>query len=264
MSKGYLLVATGKEYVTQAYLCAKSIRETQTISNVSIMTSDVVPKEYLNVFDKVIDIPWLSETESKSLFLTEQRWKVFHVTPYNETVVLDTDMIFIDDVSHWWQYMSKYSVLLTSRVHDYKRNIIKDDYYRKAFTANNLPNVYCAYHYFKKDDTALEYYKMLELICKNYKHFYKTYLPKQTPSRSSMDINHAICVLATELKNYTIDSLWFTHMKSHLQSFTQPTDCWLDTIPIYADLNDVKIGNYRQAGILHYTENKLSEVLLND
>ena len=75
---------------------------------------------------------------------------------------------------------------------------------------------------------------MLELICKNYKHFYKTYLPKQT-SRSSMDINHAICVLATELKNYTIDSLWFTHMKSLLQSFTQSIDCWLDTIPIYAD-----------------------------
>ena len=34
----------------------------------------------------------------------------------------------------------------------------------------------------KKDDTAPEYYKMLELICKNYKHFYKTYLPQSKPS----------------------------------------------------------------------------------
>ena len=264
MARGYILVATGKDYIKQAYICAKSIKETQRIDNVSVVTNDEVPAEYKHVFDSIIPLPWVSEQESKSLFLTEQRWKVYHISPYDETVVLDTDMIFTDDVSHWWDYMKKHSILLTTRVHDFKRNTITGDYYRKAFTANNLPNVYCAFHYFKKDDVALEYYKTLESVCKNYKEFYKAYLPKQTPSRSSMDVNHAICVLVTELENYTIDSLCFTHMKSHLQSFTEPTESWLDTVPIYANGSDIKIGNYKQTGILHYTENKLCEVLLDD
>ena len=30
-----------------------------------------------------------------------------HVTPYEETVVLDTDMIFPDDISHWWKYFAE-------------------------------------------------------------------------------------------------------------------------------------------------------------
>ena len=35
MSKGYIMIATGEEHIQQAYLCAKSIKQTQNIKNVS-------------------------------------------------------------------------------------------------------------------------------------------------------------------------------------------------------------------------------------
>ena len=57
MSKGYLLVAMGNEYVEQACLCAASIKKTQSISNVSIMTNDVVPEKYKKLFHKIIEVP---------------------------------------------------------------------------------------------------------------------------------------------------------------------------------------------------------------
>jgi len=79
MARGYILVATGKDYIKQAYICAKSIKETQRIDNVSVVTNDEVPLEYKHVFDSIIPLPWVSEQESKSLFLTEQRWKVYHM-----------------------------------------------------------------------------------------------------------------------------------------------------------------------------------------
>ena len=261
MTKGYLLVAMGNDYVEQAYLCAKSIRDTQTINNVSIVTSDVVPEEYKSVFDHIIDVPW-HDKESKSFYLTEHRWKVFHITPYEETVVLDTDMIFLDDVSHWWKYMSQHSLLFTTRVVDYRNNTIKSDYYRKAFTSNNLPDVYCAYHYFKKDDKALEYYNLLNTVCENWKDFYKVVSPKNCPTKSSMDLNHAICVYLSSIEDFTIDCLNFTHMKSHVQSYKDPSDSWTDSLPFYVNGNDVKIGNYRQRGVLHYTDDKFCKEVL--
>ena len=53
MDKGYVMVAMGDDYVRQACLCAMSIKKTQTINNVSIVTSDTVPEEYKSVFDKI-------------------------------------------------------------------------------------------------------------------------------------------------------------------------------------------------------------------
>lgn len=259
---GYLLVAMGKQYVQQAYLCAKSIRETQSINNVSLMTSDEVPECYKSVFDHIIEVPW-HDKNAKSFYATEHRWKVYHVTPYEHTVVLDTDMIFTTDVSHWWKYLKRHSVLFTTNVNDYRGNAISDNYYRKAFTANNLPNLYCAFHYFKKDDLALEYYKNLELVCTNWEEFYKIYSPKLKPNTSSMDINHAIAVLHTGIDTYSLDCMNFVHMKSHVQKWITPENNWIDKINIYGDISSPMLGNFKQSGILHYTEQKFCEEMLD-
>ena len=52
MSKGYVIVAMQEDYVKQACLLAKSIQQTQTINNISIVKSDKVPNEHKNLFDK--------------------------------------------------------------------------------------------------------------------------------------------------------------------------------------------------------------------
>ena len=71
MSKGYLLVAMGDNYIKQACLCALSIKKTQTLSNVSIMTSDIVPNNYKHLFDEIIEIPWW--TSDRSFYGPEHR-----------------------------------------------------------------------------------------------------------------------------------------------------------------------------------------------
>lgn len=264
MSKGYLLVALGKTYVEQAYLCAKSIKETQKINNVSIVTSDKVPSQFSDVFDKIIEVPW-HDKDSKSFYITEHRWKVFHITPYEETVVLDTDIVFIDDVSHWWKYLSKKDIAFTTQVLDYRARLINNDHYRKAFTANSLPNIYCAFHYFKKNDVALEYYKSLEQVCTNHEKYYSVFVPKQTPKKSSMDINHAINILKTGHVDYELDCLKFTHMKSKIQGWENCSDNWIDTLPYYIGENfDIKLGNFKQHGILHYTEQQFCDTFLEE
>tara|TARA_B100000085_G_scaffold235451_1_gene223727 strand:+ start:1044 stop:1850 length:807 start_codon:yes stop_codon:yes gene_type:complete len=261
MDKGYLLIAMGSDYVLQACLLAMSIKKTQKINNVSLVTSDDVPQRYSNLFDHIIDVPWHDDKDS--FYKTEHRWKAFHVSPYEETVVLDTDMIFLDDVSHWWKYFSEKDIGFLTDVRDYRNNKIKENYYRRTFYANRIPDIYCAFHYFKKTDPALKYYERLKLICENYKDFYKVYVPKHTPQIKSMDVNHAICILDCGLENYTVYSANMTHMKSKLQGWKDPSDSWLDTVPYYVDEDlKLKIANYQQHGLFHYTENKFCEKII--
>ena len=264
MSKGYVMIAMGNDYVTQAYICAKSINATQTINNVSLVTSDIVPDEYKSVFDNIIEVPW-HDKNSRSFYKTEHRWKVFHLTPYEETVVLDTDMIFLSDVSHWWNQLSSFDVCFPTSARTYRNTIVSSDYYRKAFTENNLPNVYCAFHYFKKSNTALEYYKKLEAVCTNWKDYYDSYVSKKTPALSSMDLNHAIALCDNNIENYALgNNLFnFVHMKSWVQDWEVNNDNWISTIPFYfTDTLQLKIGNFLQHGVFHYTEHKFCETVM--
>jgi len=50
-------------------------------------------------------------------------------------------------------------------------------------------------------------------------------------------------------------------MKSKVQNWINPTDTWTDTIPYYIG-DELKVGNYLQHGIFHYTENSFCEEAL--
>ena len=252
MTKGYVLIASGKDYVKQACLCAMSIKLTQKIQNVSIITNDTVEKQFENLFDHIIEIPWHEETVC--FYDTQNRWKAYHVSPYEETIVLDTDMLFLSDLSHHWDIFNRYDVCLVEKVRTYKNETVTDDYYRKTFTENNLPNVYNAYQYFKKNDNSLKYYKNLKHIVRNWQSYYKEYLPKNTPRLDSMDVNHAICMIHNNNNNYKTSSIDFVHMKSKIQNVDWQQDSWVNEIQYFVG-DDLKIGNYKQHGLFHYVDN---------
>lgn len=258
MSRGYMLVALGNDYVEQACLCAASIKKTQTISNVSIMTNDSVLQKYKGLFDKVIEVP--QRKSDKSFYGTEHRWKVFHVTPYEETIVLDTDILFLTNIDYVWQTLKGYSVAFLNDVKTYRGNVIKDNFYRQVFVKNNLPNIYNAFHFFRQDNIALDYYKNLELICKHNEDFYDVYLKKLKPKVSSMDVNHALAILNSNLEKYMVSSVNFVHMKSRVQNWKVANESWLSDLPYYLDENfQLKVGNYQQFGVFHYVDHQFCQ-----
>jgi len=101
----------------------------------------------------------------------------------------------------------------------------------------------------------------LNRVCDNYKKYYEVYVPKQTPTVSSMDVNHAVALLDSGIDDYTINSASFVHMKSKVQGWENPTNTWTDTVPYYMN-DELKIGNYTQHGLFHYTENSFCEEVL--
>jgi hypothetical protein len=260
VSKGFLIYAENTlnvDYVKQAYALALSIKRTQKmVTNVSLLTNDAVPESYLEVFDKIIPIPWYDQDESETLS-AGHRWKMIHATPYHETIVLDSDMLFLTDQSHWWDHCSNYDLRFCGQVRNYKYDVITHDtYHRKAFINNQLSNPYFGLHYFKKTDPAFEFYKMLEFVCKNWELCYGKFAPVNYQDWLSMDLSAAVAIDMLGIAESAVDNtgtLEFIHMKPAIQKWQTTPPSWQHGIQwLYNE--DFTIGNIKQVGLLHYID----------
>ena len=265
MNKGYVILAQnsgGNDYVSMAAACAFSIKATQTtVKDVTLITDviDAIPYHCRDAFDQILPIQWFDDAY-ESEWKIENRWKLYHLTPYEETVILDADMLFLSDVSHWWDYMNKnYNLLITDKVFTYRNEQITNSFYRKTFRENNLPNCYSAFTYFKKSEFSKEFWQLVELIVKNWKPYYNAFIKESKPNHLSIDIVFALAIKILGIENDVFSSLdipTFTHMKSRDQGWINYTDRWMDSAGVYMnDKCQLKIGNFQQTGIFHYTEN---------
>lgn len=269
MSRGYIVIAQNTksvDYLQQAYALALNLKLTQsTVNNLTVcvdsITKKLITNKHKKVFDHIVDIPWNDDAEQMD-WKINNKWKYLYMTPYDETVILDTDMMFPSDVSHWWDILSQRDVWATTKVRTYKGEIVNSDYYRKYFTLNNLPNVYTAFFYFKKCELASELFAMNEIIFQNWQRFFFKYMPKGKPEFLSGDVAFALSMkllgIEHECTRENIDTVpTFVHMKSHIQNI--PTSLidenWTNTLPTYyRSYKDFHIGNFAQHLPFHYVE----------
>ena len=260
MSDGFCLLAQNNsevDYIKQAYALAVSIHKFNKDQNVSLITNDEVPEEYKSVFDKIISIPWTDQAKGSD-WKIENRWKVYHASPYDHTIVMDVDMLVLHDVTHWWQELKKRNLFFVSNVKNYRNENVTTRFYRKTWDENNLPNLYSAFYYFKKSDEAHEFFKLLEIIMINWELFYGRYAGNYYQKWCSMDLS---CSIASKILDNTLDItepnsfITFTHMKPHCQSWHEVPSKWTTVLGGYLTKDKtLMIGNFLQRNILHYVE----------
>ena len=198
----FILVAQNTQdvdYVKQACALAMSIHATTPDSNISILTDDTIPQRYKELFDNVIKIPW-GDLANKYDWKIHNRWKTYFISPYEDAIVLDTDMLVLEDITSWYNFLQSYDMYITSTIFDYRGNKIKDTFYRKNFNRYNLPNTYMGLHYFKKSEFALEFYTWLDKITNNWKEFYKLSGSNPIQNFASMDLTAAMAIDILEIR----------------------------------------------------------------
>lgn len=271
MSKGFLVFAQNTDtvdYISQAYALALSIKFSQkAVTNISLVTNTEVPEHQRKVFDNIIPIPWVKD-DAESRYATEHRWKLYHVTPYDETIVLDADMLLVEDITTWWDYCSNYDIRICNRIKNYKLETVVDTLHRKTFIANNLTAPYVALHYFKKTTPALEFYKTLEFVCNNWEWCWDKFAPKEYQNVCSMDLAMAVSVEIMLCHDTVFDNhspLEFIHMKPHLQGWTIGCESWQDVVSCVLNTKgDLVVGNIKQSKLFHYMEkNFVTQKLLS-
>lgn len=235
-------------YVQQAVDLALSIKKFNPNESVSIITNDKVAND---VFDYVIAIP--DDVTSKDSWRIENRAKVYDLTPYDQTIVFDSDVLLTHSTEQLWEKLSNKDLYFTTEVINHRGNtIVKDTIHRKTFIENNLPNIYSAFFYFKKTDKNKEFFDLLKSIVENYEEVYKVMTPSSRQYFCSIDVSIAICC---KLKNISLEeNLWpVIHMKTPLQEL-QRVKHWSESLLYYANTDGLFVNNYRQYGIFHYVE----------
>jgi hypothetical protein len=262
--RGYLTFAQNggeMDYLRMAYALALSLKATQPEEashlSVAITPGMTVPDKYRAVFDHVIDIPWVDEARD-STWKLENEWKAYHVTPYKETVKLDADMLFLSDVSNWWSLFEN-DIFACTQVETYRGELVTSDYYRKTFTANNLPNVYSAFTFFRYSEMAEEFFNLSEIIFHNWQTFFHEYLePDTRPKIVSTDVVFGLAMKLLDITGEctsTLPAPRFVHMRSQVQNWPEgiASEEWIKHVrpSLTSDLQ-LKLGLYRQHLPVHY------------
>lgn len=254
MSKGFLILAqNGKhDYVRMAYALTLSLWNSQKkINNVSIIVNKnekIYP--YGDVFDKIIEMD-----DPKTDWKVDNKWCYYQVTPYDETIVLDADMLFFHDISLWWKFLSEnYDITFTTTVKNYRsedKNIMK---YREVFVNNNLPNIYTTMFYFKKTKKVERYFKYLKIMFENWEYFYNDLL-RNPPNYLSGDLLYSMATKILLDNEWNNDILSFVHMRTKLQDeFMQKQ--WNNELftffTEYENNIELKVNNFNQVYPFHY------------
>ena len=292
--RGYITIAqrSGKiNYLRMAYALALSLKATQSeVSDLTVLVTPgtKVPKKYAEVFDEVIEIPWGDDAEAFE-WKIQNKWKVYHLTPYEETVLLDCDMVFPTDVSYWWDTLYERDVWFTTTPMTYRGTPVVPGAYREDFIVNDLPMIYTAFAYFRQCQEALDLFDVVKQVYHawgflrmNYKyrrssddvlydmmnrtggnfsshmrwgwtHFFRNF-----PRYASGDLAFSIATkIMGKEGQFTQDGIFptFTHMKPRDQGLPTTSDDWRKMLMCtLRDDASLLVGNYRQRYPFHYVE----------
>ncbi len=270
MTFGYLLVISSSataDYAKMAYALALSIKNTQAegFDKVALVTDDPSMIENFNdpgVFDHVIE--WDQET-----FWNGRSW-MDKLSPFDATVCLDVDMLFLEDYSHWIKYfIDNANLYVANKSYTYRGTEVTNNFYRKTFEKNSLPNLYSFFTFFKKDTTiSKEFFELGRYIIKNPIEFTNLFLTKHKPKVIGTDEAFALSAKLLDISDeiaYELEFPRVVHMKGMIQDWPWPSEGWSNHIGFYFDKNGrLKLGNYQQRDIVHYVEKtKITDELIN-
>lgn len=261
-NRGFVSTAIGADYLRMAYLQALSIKTTQySESNYAVIvdskTADLIEPKHKDVFDVIVTLngDWNFARE----------WETRNLSPWKRTIKLDADILFVNDISHWWESFENYKILFTTDVENYKGNVITDRWHRKLFDLNHLPNIYTAFYYFRDGVESAEFFDLCAKISSEWSWFANEFLIKNDNPNPRDDEIFAIAAQIYGVENCTLPGAAyprFVHFKEPLNSLPAEKP-WHEQL--YVEHNSkLWIGHYPQRLPVHYiNETFASQELIN-
>lgn len=247
MTKGFVIMAQGDDYVKCATVLKNSILRVMPSANITIVKTDMLPYG-----DQAPHTNWKLQND----------WQVYDASPYDETIKLEADMIVPRNIEHWFDVMSAQDVVVCSKIRNFKGELSDCKVYRRFIDDNKLPDVYNAITYFKKSDTAEKFFTIVRDVFENWEE-YKTIFKCNPEEKCTTDWAYAIAchivgVEKTTMPNF--NELSMVHMKQWVNGL--PTEDWTDTL-VYEILPDqLRVNTYPQSYPFHYHIKQFSDKLL--
>lgn len=217
MTQGVLLVANNNEnvdYIMQACFLATSIKKHLKLP-VSIITDtpEVVKtqySEYLKLFDNIINYSPTAEytvktyrdgqfNEKQLKFKNSARASVFELSPYDETIVLDTDIIIFND-TYLKCFDQQHDFLIYKHALDVGSEKISNDF--KFISDPGIDFYWATCIFFRKTKENKIFFELLQHIQENWDHYRLMYHISSGVFRNDFAFSIAIHIMNGSTRGY--------------------------------------------------------------
>ena len=208
MSKGVFLIARNNghiDYVKQAVFLAKRIKKHLGIS-VSIATDSV---DYLEEafgttdFDKVIKLEYTGESNMRyffdgtlskksASFKNNNRASVYDLTPYDETLLMDTDYIISNDLLKSC-FNSNSDFIIYKKSDDIAK--VRDEREFNTISDTSVDFYWATVVYFRKTETNSIFFNLVKHIEEEWNHYRRVYQITSTLFRNDFAFSIAIHIM---------------------------------------------------------------------
>ena len=260
-------INTGEDNIRYCYALACSIKVCDPDASITLIVDKGqlgnVQSFYEHVFDYMIELPY-GNSAHKDGFHGMNLWQVYHATPYEETIYVDYDTLFINvDVNDLWAVMSsKNGISVPTDALAY-RNFPVPKVWRFEYEIQyKLPRYFYNLMYFdKKDKTAAEWFKMADPILQNWRDVYNNVFPNKKPEYFQKNVLGNVITHFVD-HTYDIGVKLNNHYDLHTLShgvFNNPDEApssWTDMLNYWVTNNKkIQIDNsVISSGIIHYSD----------
>lgn len=257
--QGFLTIAQNSDvdYLRLAYAQAMSIKLTMPDSKYAVLvdhaTMQAVTDQHRKVFDYVIE---LAEDDAKNdKWKLTNEWQVCQLTPFNETIKLESDILFTRSIDHWWTAFRLKNLVISLGCKDYQGKSASSRAYRRVFDDNDLPDVYTGLMYFRYSQETYRFFQIVK-ACFQHWDIISPQLKNYRDAQPTTDLVYAVVAAHLGIETCTLpqcDFINFTHMKNSINN-------WPDTVPwqelVFSefDLPMIRINNVNQYHPLHYQD----------
>jgi len=237
-------------YLELAYLQCLNVKATQTNNQYCVIvdnkTKDLVTDKHREVFDYVISMP-----DDDRPFQHEPQ--VFWLSPFKETIKLESDLLFTRSIDHWWTAFRLKNVCLSTGAKTSRGINGTVRKYRELFDANELPDVYNGLMYFRYSREAMAFFNAARYIQEQWSYVQPA-LKKCFEENPSTDVLYGLTALMVGEETVTMpsmDFINFVHMKSGFNGWSDSRS-WVDTVMSERDGDVIRINNLNQYSPVHY------------
>jgi hypothetical protein len=208
MSKGAVLIARNNghiDYVKQAVFLARRIKKYLNVP-VSVATDSV---DYLEEafgttdFDKVIKLEYTGESNMRyffdgtlskksASFKNNNRASVYDLTPYDETLLMDTDYIISNDLLKSC-FNSNSDFIIYKKSDDIAK--VRDEREFNTISDTSVDFYWATVVYFRKTETNSIFFNLVKQIEEEWNHYRRVYQITSTLFRNDFAFSIAIHIM---------------------------------------------------------------------
>ena len=272
MSKGFLTIAQNTkdvDYLRLAYLQALNVKATHPGAKYAVIVDQPTAKLLTTKTNKIFDYVLVLDQDNSehSDWKLGNEYKVFELSPFKETIKIESDLLFTRNIDHWLNAFRLKDVVLCTGCKTYRQEMATARLYRKFFDDNNLPDTYQGLMYFRYSQTASNFFLTAQRIYRNWDYLKTNVLKNCREDTPSTDVLYALTAKVVGVEHCTLpsmDFLNFVHLKPGINGWGNTDRSWREIVNYEQEGDMIRVFNINQYNPVHYYDKTFATERLID